>query len=74
MMPACVGYVAAQERLLEQAVSSTCGLSWAACGMAAARPLPLKRQPWYEHCSVPSDGSILPCDRGASLQQSCMCH
>ena len=30
--------------------------------------LPLKRQPWYEHCSVPSDGSILPCDSGASLQ------
>lgn len=55
-----VGYAATQERLLEQEVFSACGLSWAAWGMAAAWPDPVNRQPWYEHCSVPSEGSILP--------------
>ena len=55
-----MGYDATQERLLEQEVFSAWGLSWAAWGMAAAWPDPANRQPWYEHCSVPSEGSILP--------------
>lgn len=38
--------------------------------MLTARPSPLKRQPWYEHIREESEGSILPCDSGASLPNS----
>ena len=38
--------------------------------MLTAWPFPLKRQPWYEHMSVESDGSMRPCERGASLSST----
>ena len=64
-MRACAGCIVTHERGLASAAASA--RASGACGMPAHVPSPAKRQPWYEHMSVPSDGSMRPSDSGASL-------
>ena len=64
-MRACAGCIVTQERGLASAAASA--RASGACGMPTHAPSPAKRQPWYEHMSVPSDGSMRPSDSGASL-------
>ena len=53
-----VGWLTAQERgLLQAAALALASSDW---GMSVHLPSPSKRQPWYEHISVPSDGSMRP--------------
>ncbi len=41
-------------------------------GMSVHLPSPSKRQPWYEHISVPSDDSTRPsANRGARIETAC---
>ena len=53
-----MGRAMAHERWLAHAVALAFLSS--ACGMSKHLPSPPKRQPWYEHISVPSDGSMRP--------------
>lgn len=42
------------------AIAAALALESRAWGMSVHWPSPWKRQPWYEHMRVPSDGSIRP--------------
>ena len=53
-----MGRAMAHERWLAHAMALA--FSSSACGMSEHLPSPPKRQPWYEHISVPSDGSMRP--------------
>lgn len=64
-MRTCAGCIVTHERGLASAAPSV--RASVACGMPTHAPSPAKRQPWYEHMSVPSDGSMRPSDSGASL-------
>ena len=53
-----MGRAMAHERWFAHAMALA--FSSSACGMSEHLPSPPKRQPWYEHISVPSDGSMRP--------------